>query len=618
MPSSSLDTFGNPVSQSGLSPVPSPTTPSPISVSGLNSNENPTPIQQPTYPPLYPTAGLTGSTGTDPYANTKPQNQAQDLNSSIQSLNEELSGKSAFETSQFKNLGYGATTDASGNLVANDPSMLDLNSKLTALTNEAKAIPLQLQNDASGRGTTTGGLAPIESGALRNNAVQALGVSSLIAAKQGQLAYATQLVENASQQKYGPIEAELKAKTANLQLIINSPDYTNAQKAQATAQAQDIAQKTAQLDLAKTNYNAVQTEVLKYAGVADAATLSEMQKAQTPAQVAMIAAKAGIQQPQSGRYVDQTTTVKNLDGTTSIVRRIFDSVTGQFVNAPAGTTASTLNTNDGSSGGSTPTYSGVAGATGSPAIDVTSPGYSTTPVAGGLTQAAIDQKALGYLTSGTQPSQGRTGLAGQQSAAIANRMAEMDPGGNLATHKAELKSYSESLAVQQKYFDNTQRAFNTANDTLDALNKYMVDNNVNPSQFPDFNSFSNYLKSKGVDPGTAGGYNAQITTLRQEYSQVLAKGGVRSVETDREAAQLIPSGLAPKDLAKVAAQIQIDSNNVITDSQKQITDIQGKINNIIKPPSATPTKTSAAPSEGDTHDYNGTTYVVKNGVWTPK
>lgn len=221
------------------------------------------------------------------------------------------------------------------------------------------------------------------------------------------------------------------------------------------------------------------------------------------------------------------------------------------------------------------------GITGVPKIDATTPGYTSATIKGtGMTQAAIDLKALDHITGGTEPPQGRTGMAGIQNAAISNRMAEMDPAGNLAKNKTQLRSFSQSLAQQQKYLDSTQRALTTANDTLDALQEWMQKNNVNPNQFPDFNTFSNFLKAKGVDPGVAGGYNAQLATLRAEYSQVLAKGGVRSVETDREAAKLIPAGLAPSQLAQVAERIKVDGMNVTRDAQNQVSKVTGQIDKI--------------------------------------
>lgn len=224
------------------------------------------------------------------------------------------------------------------------------------------------------------------------------------------------------------------------------------------------------------------------------------------------------------------------------------------------------------------TNEATPGIVGHAEIDPTVPGYASKPVGdSGLSQASIDQKALSYITSGTLPPQGRTGIAGVQNAAISNRMAEMAPGGNLAVNKTQLKALSTSLSNQTDYLNNTERAFNTANDTLDSLQTWMQKNNVNPSQFPDANKFYNYLKSKGVNPGQAGGYNAQLATLRAEYSQVLAKGGVRSVETDRQAAQLIPDGLAPADLAKVAERIKVDGNNVVNDAQNQVAKITKQI-----------------------------------------
>lgn len=259
------------------------------------------------------------------------------------------------------------------------------------------------------------------------------------------------------------------------------------------------------------------------------------------------------------------------------------------------------------------------GTLGSPTINATAPGYSSAVVPGtGITQASIDQKAINYITSGTLPPQGRTGMAGTQNAAISNRMAELAPAGNLAVNKTKLKSYSESLSQQQKYLDTTQRALNTANDTLDSLQTWMEQNGVNPNQFPDVNIWNNWLKAKGIDPGTAGGYNAQLATLRAEYSQVLAKGGVRSVETDREAAKLIPDGLAPADLKKVADRIKVDADNVVRDSQKQVAQITGQLNGALSGHDAqTAASTNGPPRIKDAADYAKLPpgpYIDPNGV----
>lgn len=135
-----------------------------------------------------------------------------------------------------------------------------------------------------------------------------------------------------------------------------------------------------------------------------------------------------------------------------------------------------------------------------------------------------------------------------------------------------------SLTTQQGYLDTVTRSFNTANDTLDALNKFMATNGVNSgSTTPLINDLQNKVKGGLTQPGTIAAFQAQLATLRSEYSQVLAKGGVRSVETDNEAKSLIPDNLAPADLQKVIAQIKIDANNAITDSQGQIDTINKRL-----------------------------------------
>lgn len=230
---------------------------------------------------------------------------------------------------------------------------------------------------------------------------------------------------------------------------------------------------------------------------------------------------------------------------------------------------------------------GAIGTTGTSAVDATTQGYASNIVSGtgGMTQAAIDQAALSYALTGQMPMGARssTGVALQMSTAIKNRAAEMSAGGNIQGNKATLAANSASLKTQVEYLNTTQRAFNTANDTLDALTTWMSQNGINASQFPDYNAFVNYAKAHGIDPGAAGGYNAQIATLRSEYAQVLARGGSVTDASRAAANELIPTGLSPAQLQKVADRIKVDGTNVINDAQQQVTSIQNKINNIVAP-----------------------------------
>lgn len=153
-----------------------------------------------------------------------------------------------------------------------------------------------------------------------------------------------------------------------------------------------------------------------------------------------------------------------------------------------------------------------------------------------------------------------------------------DPGYNFITQKASVNADSQSLNTQQSYLDTTTRSFNTANDTLAALQTFMQTNGINSgSTTPLINDLQNKVKGGLTDPGAIAAFQSQLATLRNEYSQVLAKGGVRSVETDNEAKSLIPDDLAPADFQKVIDQIKIDANNAISDGQKQVDTIKARV-----------------------------------------
>jgi len=87
--------------------------------------------------------------------------------------------------------------------------LTDINSQLTSLSNEAKAIPLQIQNDFQGRGATAGGVRPIENAKLRENAIKSLGLSSIAQVLQGNIATAQRTADRAVELEFAPAQAEL-------------------------------------------------------------------------------------------------------------------------------------------------------------------------------------------------------------------------------------------------------------------------------------------------------------------------------------------------------------------------------------------------------------------------
>ena len=112
----------------------------------------------------------------------------------------------------------------------------DLSNRLKAVQTEALQIPLQLQQEATGRGITAGGLQPIQTAALRNNAIQALGISSLLEASKNNIATAQSLADRAVKAKFDPIKAEIDANLRNLDLMSKDPTLTLAQQNRLIAQ----------------------------------------------------------------------------------------------------------------------------------------------------------------------------------------------------------------------------------------------------------------------------------------------------------------------------------------------------------------------------------------------
>lgn len=213
---------------------------------------------------------------------TEQEQKQSSLSDTIQGLRTSLLGESAVR----------ATAEEKQDIPGMIKTQSDLSSQLKAIQNEAQAIPLQMQQDATGKGITAGGLRPLETARLRTNAIQALGVSSLLEASRGNLATAQTLADRAVAQKYDPIKAELAASIANLETIANDPrtslqDKNRANKQLALQKAKD-AEITKQADDAKTILTTAQ-EAAKNG--ADALTLQKIQNAKTPLEAITAAGK---------------------------------------------------------------------------------------------------------------------------------------------------------------------------------------------------------------------------------------------------------------------------------------------------------------------------------------
>jgi hypothetical protein len=201
-----------------------------------------TPIT-PVQPYIPPVPDVKGLDATPPALPTPQDTKASDLATQIQNLNNRLIGRSEFKTQQ----------ETAQGIPELQKTQTDLASQLKSIQNEAQAIPLQLQNEAAGRGITAGGLAPLQTARLRTNAIQALGISSLLEASRGNLATAQSLVDRAVAARFDPIKEEIAAKTANLDLILKDPNTTIQEKNRAQLQKDIQDQKARDLEKQKEN-----------------------------------------------------------------------------------------------------------------------------------------------------------------------------------------------------------------------------------------------------------------------------------------------------------------------------------------------------------------------------
>lgn len=104
----------------------------------------------------------------------------------------------------------------SANLDTYNQQLNDINANIKGLVNESKAIPLQIQEEFKNQGATDRGVAPIQTGRLRENAIKALTASSLADVLTANINNSTirynaakDKAKQAVDLKYEPIETEI-------------------------------------------------------------------------------------------------------------------------------------------------------------------------------------------------------------------------------------------------------------------------------------------------------------------------------------------------------------------------------------------------------------------------
>lgn len=225
-----------------------------------------------------------------------PQDQQEsDLVKQIMALNTQDAGRAGAQTTANTTYGVDSAQATINSLTATQKQNLDA----------YNAAQLQ---DQQGQGVTTAVDQRQRDAVTKQYAIRALATSSLLAAAQGDLANAQILANKAVAAIYDPIEAQIAAGKANLQLLASDPATTLEEKTQAANVSAILNAQAASVAQAKSNALAVQNVAVTAASYTPnfvstpqyptaAQALSAIQNAPDPVAAQLIATNTGLTAP---------------------------------------------------------------------------------------------------------------------------------------------------------------------------------------------------------------------------------------------------------------------------------------------------------------------------------
>lgn len=314
---SSYDTI-TPQALAPQSPINVQTTPSPTPV--VAPQLPPTPVTAPQ--PLTPTQPSTTDIINQQFTLTPEEQANQQSQSATMRRIAELTG----QTSGANIASETARLQSTPEFQAKQQTVNDLTSQFNQLATSAQQIPLQMQQQSIGKGLTTAvgqGLIETE---LRKNAIQQLGISSMLSAANGNLSLALQQVDRAISAEFDPLKAELTTAQANLDALRNDPNITNAEKKRAAIAQAQLDDRSAALKTREADKQGILDTGLKAAQLgADALTLQAIQASKTAAEAQQVLMMSGLLAPQAA--APDTQIIKLDNGQTVVV----DKTTGKVI-----------------------------------------------------------------------------------------------------------------------------------------------------------------------------------------------------------------------------------------------------------------------------------------------
>lgn len=585
-------------------------TPPTIAINGLSTPQ--TPVQLP--PPPAPTNPIAVNSSIPTPSSiiqqettpTSTDTAQTDILGRIAALTRDNSSLATLQTNTEANAGVPHLTKSVNDLSVQLQGLNDHATALSLAGGAGGTIQNTNENAAIGR-MSTGGMQGQEAIDLRNNqiqqaavAAQALTVKSALYGAQGNLTLAKDSADKAAQVQYDGQQQQVAYQQAQLAAI--QPQLNKEQKAKADLVSAQLADRQTAITNARTDMST---------GIAMATAAMKNNPNDPVAQyAAQQALQAAQQQPPDlnkifglvGKYqVDPNATQKSILELQALRANIAQS------NASA---AKTRVETAALQNPANPSTGMVIGATGASTVDATTPGYATAAIggAGGRTQAAIDQAAIVYASTGKLPTgigMGSTGAAGQFKTAIENRAGELNAGGNMTANASQLKALTSSLSQQTQYLNTVQRSVSNAEAGYQQVISTFQSKGINQSQLPIANLISNAAKYQ-LAPGDISAFRAGLTEVANEYTQVFSRGGQATDAVRSKAASIADGNLSINDLGKVFTELQAQGHIVLNGSQTQVQQIQDQINGIVKGASTNTGSTTMTGPDGKQYNVPNT------------
>lgn len=484
--------------------------PAPMPVTGLTSSESPINPEQPAPTGPFDNSSVNAALAST-YQLTPQEQQESGINSQLEGLYSSEATKPQVEQQAYASQGVNTQLDANGNIVPIDPELTTLQIQLGQLQNAASQIPILTQQNAESTNATGAGLAPITASALRQNALQTLQVQANIAAKNGLLQHATDLVNIAVAHQFAPIEAQINALSNNLKLIQNDPNTTVEDKARADQQTQLLSQYNTNLQAQKTDVLNAQQLVNEYAPTATADQLSQLRAA------AQQGANAVTSTANSMGIKTQAQTQAALEA---------QSTAGTIAQQPTDLALKMAQLKEANA---------IASA------------YTNPALISGVQNGSIP---VNNLNSRTLPLYSALATANANSTNPVNIT-------QLSTNEAAAKSVITGLQTQSATITQAGDALNSNIKLLAGLS-----DKVNGLGIPATATITNQLLAQYSNQPDIVNYLNVLNTVRSEYAKYIARGSQVDDSTNAEAAKAIPAGVDGATLTSLYKTLQTEGDNV--------------------------------------------------------